>query len=69
MSSITRSHRQGSAGTVLSGERLSMSRSGVYSQDTFVAILEEAGLTARWRGISENGKFLMVLASHPPGRL
>ncbi len=46
-----------------------MSRSGVYSQDTFVAILEEAGLTARWRGISENGKFLMVLASHPPGRL
>ena len=46
------------------GEHVAMSRSGKYAQDTFVRILEEAGLVVRWLGRSEDEKFVMALAGH-----
>jgi len=49
------------------GERLAMSRSGKYAQETFVRILEEAGLAVRWLGRSEDGKFVMALAGRGTG--
>ncbi len=47
------------------GERLDMNHSYKYSADTFVRILSDAGLTARWQGRSDDQRFLMVLAAAP----
>jgi len=44
------------------GERVAMSRSGKYERETFVGILEDAGLPVRWLGNSEDGDFVMALA-------
>ncbi len=44
------------------GERVEMNHSYKYAADTFMRILAEAGLAARWRGMSDDGRFLMVLA-------
>ncbi len=44
------------------GERLDMNHSYKYAPDTFVRILTDAGFTVRWRGTSEDGRFMMVLA-------
>ena len=44
------------------GERVEMNHSYKYATDTFMRILTEAGLAARWRGSSDDGRFLMVLA-------
>jgi len=44
------------------GERLEMNHSYKYAADTFLRILADAGLLVRWRGTSEDGRFLMVLA-------
>ena len=44
------------------GERLEMNHSYKYAADTFIRILADAGLQARWRGSSEDGRFLMVMA-------
>ena len=43
-------------------DRLEMSQSYKYAPDTFLQILSDAGLAARWQGRSEDGRFLMVLA-------
>ena len=45
------------------GERVEMNHSYKYAADTFPRILAGAGLTARWRGTSDDGRFLMVLAA------
>jgi len=47
------------------GERLAMNHSYKYAVDTFLRILSEAGLGARWQGQSDDERFLMVLASAP----
>jgi uncharacterized SAM-dependent methyltransferase len=47
------------------GERLEMSHSYKYAADTFLRILSDAGLAARWQGRSEDERFLMVLAGLP----
>ena len=44
------------------GERLEMNHSYKYDADTFQRILAGAGLAARWRGLSDDARFLMVLA-------
>ena len=44
------------------GERVEMNHSYKYAADTFLQILATAGLAARWRGTSDDGRFLMVLA-------
>jgi uncharacterized SAM-dependent methyltransferase len=44
------------------GERVEMNHSYKYAPDTFERILTDAGLAMRWRGASEDGRFLMVLA-------
>ncbi len=44
------------------GERVQMNHSYKYAADTFVRILTDVGLTPRWRGTSDDGRFLMVLA-------
>jgi len=54
------------------GERVAMSRSGKYAEETFTLILEDAGLGVRWLGRSEDGRFVMALAGRmndPPGRV
>ncbi len=43
------------------GERLEMNHSYKYAADTFVRILETAGLTVQWRGSSDDDRFLMVM--------
>ena len=48
--------------TLRSGERLEMNHSYKYDASTFLRILADAGLTVRWRGTSDDGRFLMVLA-------
>lgn len=48
--------------TIRSGERIEMNHSYKYAADTFLRILEQAGLEARWRDTSEDGRFQMVLA-------
>ena len=40
-----------------------MNHSYKYAADTFLRILSEAGLAARWQGRSDDGRFLMALAS------
>ncbi len=44
------------------GERVEMNHSYKYGAETFERILIEAGLSVRWRGASEDQRFLMVLA-------
>ncbi|HYU36453.1 MAG TPA: L-histidine N(alpha)-methyltransferase [Gemmatimonadales bacterium] len=44
-------------------ERLAMNHSYKYAADTFLQILSEAGLAARWQGRSDDQRFLMALAS------
>src|SRR5207302_1164988 len=44
------------------GERLDLNHSYKYDADTFVRILADAGLAVRWRGTSDDARFLMVLA-------
>ena len=44
------------------GERVEMNHSYKYSADAFARILADAGLAPRWRGTSDDGRFLMVLA-------
>jgi uncharacterized SAM-dependent methyltransferase len=44
------------------GERVEMNHSYKYAADTFERILTDVGLAMRWRGASEDGRFLMVLA-------
>jgi uncharacterized SAM-dependent methyltransferase len=46
-----------------SDQRLEMSQSYKYSEQTFTTILQEAGLSIRWRGVSDDQRFLMVMAS------
>jgi len=46
------------------GERVEMNHSYKYAVDSFVRILESAGLDVPWRGVSEDERFLMVLAGH-----
>jgi uncharacterized SAM-dependent methyltransferase len=48
---------------VRSGERFAMSHSYKYARDTFLRILEDAGLVPRWQGTSDDDRFLMVLAA------
>ena len=47
---------------VRAGERIEMNHSYKYAADAFLRILDGAGLAPRWRGTSEDGRFLMVLA-------
>ena len=44
------------------GERVAMNHSYKYAADTFVWILARAGLGVEWRGLSDDGRFQMVLA-------
>lgn len=44
------------------GARLDMNHSYKYAADTFLRILTDAGLAARWQGTSDDDRFLMVLA-------
>jgi uncharacterized SAM-dependent methyltransferase len=48
--------------TIGKGERVEMNHSYKYAADTFLRILDQAGLDVRWRGTSEDGRFQMVLA-------
>lgn len=47
---------------IRSGERVEMNHSYKYAADTLIRILESAGLDVPWRGMSEDERFLMVLA-------
>lgn len=47
---------------IRAGERLEMNHSYKYGADTFLRILEDADLAVRWRGLSDDGRFQMVLA-------
>lgn len=47
---------------IRSGERLAMNHSYKYDAATFLRILEDAGLSVRWRGTSDDERFQMVLA-------
>jgi len=44
------------------GERVEMNHSYKYAADSFERILIETELTVQWRGTSDDGRFLMVLA-------
>jgi len=44
------------------GERVEMNHSYKYTPESFERILTEAGLAVRWRGTSDDRRFLMVLA-------
>ena len=52
----------GEAMRVERGERVDMNHSYKYAADTFLRILSDAGLAARWQGVSDDERFLMVLA-------
>ena len=45
------------------GERLAMNHSYKYAADTFLRILSDAGLAVAWQGRSDDGRFLMALAT------
>jgi L-histidine Nalpha-methyltransferase len=47
---------------ISSGERLAMNHSYKYDAATLLRILDDAGLTVRWRGTSDDERFQMVLA-------
>ncbi len=47
---------------IRSGERLAMNHSYKYDAATFLHILDDARLTVRWRGTSDDERFQMVLA-------
>ncbi len=44
-------------------ERLEMNHSYKYGADTFLRILDDADLAVRWRALSDDGRFQMVLAA------
>src|SRR5881628_235455 len=48
--------------TLSAGERLEMNHSYKYDASTFLRILADAGFAVRWRGTSDDARFLMVLA-------
>ncbi len=48
---------------IAKGERLEMNHSYKYAADAFVRILEAGGLRMRWRGASDDERFLMVMVS------
>ncbi|HEV8263433.1 MAG TPA: L-histidine N(alpha)-methyltransferase [Gemmatimonadales bacterium] len=48
--------------TLAPGERVEMNHSYKYAPDAFLRMLADAGLAPRWRGTSDDGRFLMVLA-------
>lgn len=48
--------------TIQPGERIEMNHSYKYDAEAFLRLLDEAGLDVRWRGTSEDQRFLMVLA-------
>lgn len=52
--------------TIGKGERLQMSHSYKYAAETFLRILDDAGLDVKWRGLSDDGRFQMVLAAAAP---
>lgn len=52
----------GQSSRLAAGERTDMSRSGKYAPGALERILEDAGLDVRWRGLSLDGRFTMVLA-------
>jgi uncharacterized SAM-dependent methyltransferase len=52
----------GAALELSAGERLDMNHSYKYAPETFLGILGNAGLAVRWKGTSEDGRFLMALA-------
>jgi L-histidine Nalpha-methyltransferase len=43
-------------------ERVEMNHSYKYAANTFIRILESAGLVVHWRGMSDDERFLMVMA-------
>ena len=45
-----------------SSQQQNLTVSYKYDASTFLRILAHAGLTVRWRGTSDDGRFLMVLA-------
>jgi L-histidine Nalpha-methyltransferase len=45
------------------GESVAMNHSYKYAPDTFLRILDGAGLAVRWQGSSDDRRFLMVLAA------
>jgi len=62
----TREVRAGLGGETLAlpaGAQLDLNHSYKYDADTFVRILNDAGLAVRWRGTSDDARFLMVLAA------
>lgn len=44
------------------GDQIDMNHSYKYAPETFLGILRDAGLSVRWQGTSEDGRFLMALA-------
>lgn len=56
--------------TFKAGERIEMNHSGKYSRSAFFSLLDSCGLNPAGEWLSEDGRFLMVLArpgSLPPG--
>ena len=47
---------------ISAGERLEMNHSYKYAAETFLRVLDQAGLDVKWRGTSDDGRFQMVLA-------
>ena len=47
---------------IAAGERLAMNHSYKYGRETFLRLLALAGLRERWHGVSDDDRFLMVLA-------
>jgi hypothetical protein len=52
-------HRTGAGGRIVAA----FGGPDACSEDTFVVLLDEAGLTARWRETSQDRRFLMALGS------
>ncbi len=55
-------HVGGETLEIRSGDRLEMNHSYKYAAGTLDRILESAGLDVQWRGLSDDQRFLMVLA-------
>lgn len=47
--------------TLQPGDKVKMSRSGKYDPGALPGLLEDAGLTVRWQGESDDGRFQMLL--------
>lgn len=52
----------GSALEISAGERVDMNHSYKYAPETFLRILDDAGLAVRWQARSDDGRFLMAVA-------